>query len=422
MKTIRTLKTFALAAGLMAGSGMLSAAELSAGDTLSAANLDQRLSDTFHGDTIDSLLTDVQKRLIKNEGLIITLKDPEPIQLGKDYLAATEKYAGTVTYNPDTRMMEGWKAGIPFPNVTEDTPNAAEKLIWNHHVAQPIKNFQDYPEFAYLFIDDERGLERTQNWVLRRYYMKGRLGEDKTVEGDGDVLWKQLLYATYPADIRGLGLFTIRYDSPKLDDSWAYIKSVRRTRRLSGGTWMDPIGGTDQLNDDIEIFNAHPTWYPEYKLLGKRKVLVVANSQTSAWAPDASGSAAQFPIVDLDHAPYWNPKDQWEPREVWVIEAVTPPEHPYSKKVMYMDTQFPRFYMADVYDRKGEFWKWMNYDLRTIKTEDGDRGIVSNAGFTIDYQRRHATIFVLAPSAKLNTPGFDGDSISLRELEQAAVR
>lgn len=421
MKTMTSIKSLTLAIGLMAGTGSLVAAELSPGDVINAGNLQERLGDSFEGDSIDSLLTDLQKRLIREEGLQITLKASEEIQLGDDYLAATEQYSDQATFNPETRMMEGWKAGMPFPDVTEDTENAAEKLIWNHHVAQPTKNFQDYPEFAYLFIDDERGLERTQEWVLRRYYMKGRLGEESTVEGDGDILWKQLLYATYPNDIRGLGLFTVRYDSPKLDDSWAYLKSVRRTRRLSGGTWMDPIGGTDQLNDDIEIFNAHPTWYPEYKLLGKRKILVVANSQSTSWDQDASGNA-QYPIVDLDNAPYWNPKDQWEPRDVWVIEAVAPPEHPYSKKVMYMDAEFPRFYMADVYDRKGEFWKWMNYNLRTIETEDGDRGMVSKAGFTIDYQRRHATIFLLAPNAKLNTEGFDGDSISLRELEQAAER
>ena len=288
-------------------------------------------------------------------------------------------------------------------------------------MAQPIKNFQDFPETATLLIDAERGLERTQHWTLRRYYMRGRLGENDHTEGDGSILWKQLMYATYPTDIRGLGLFTIRYFGPKLDDSWAYIKSVRRTRRLSGGTWMDPIGGTDQLNDDLEILNAHPTWYPEYKLLGKRKVLVVAHSQSEAWIPDASSNAAKFPLVDLDNAPYWNPKDQWEPREVWVIEAITPSEHPYGKKVMYMDTQFPRFYMADVYDHKGEFWKWMNFHLRTIKTEDGDWGMLSNTGFIIDYQRRHATVFNQGPSSKLNTP-VDSKSINLRELEQAADR
>lgn len=397
------------------------AAELSAGDVINSSNLDQRLGDTFEGHAISDLLTEVQQNLIRNEGLTITLKASEDIQLGSDYLAATEQYSEQVTYDPETRMMENWQAGIPFPDVKAETDNAAEKLMWNHHVAQPIKNYQDYPEFAYVFVDGDGGLERTQEWVMRRYYMKGRLGEESTVEGDGELLWKQQIYATYPNDIRGLGLHTERHDSPKLDDSWAYLKSVRRTRRLSGGTWMDPIGGTDQLNDDIEIFNAHPTWYPEYNLLGKRTVLVVANSQSLAWDEEKDGNAA-FPIVDLDNPPYWNPADQWEPREVWVIEAIAPPEHPYSKKILYMDTQFPRFYMADVYDRSGEFWKWMNYNLRGIETEDGDRGIVSNAGFTIDYQRRHATIFVLGSSAKLNTPGTDGNDITLRELERAAVR
>jgi hypothetical protein len=420
MKTMTSIKSLALAVSLLVGAGALSAAELSAGDGINAGNIDQRLSDTFQGDSIDSLLTDIQKKLIRTEGLVITLKDPEPIKLGDDYLAATKKYSGEATYNPNTRMMEGWKAGIPFPNITEDTPNAADKLMWNFHVAQPIKNYQNYDRFAFLLIDGKRGLERVQEWVLQRYYMKGRLGEESTTEGGGDVLFKQLLYATYPKDIRGLGLFTIRYDSPKLDDSWAYIPSVRRTRRLSGGTWMDPIGGTDQLNDDVEIFNAHPTWYVKYNLLGKRKILVNANSHTLPWDFDASGNA-RFPIVDLDHAPYWNPKDQWQPREVWVIEAIAPPEHPYSKKVMYMDTQFPRFYMADVYDRKGEFWKWLNLHLRTIETEDGDRGIVSMAGSTIDYQRRHATIFV-NPIPKLNTQGVDNSTVSLRKLEQAASR
>lgn len=421
MTIMTPIKNLSLALGLMASAGALMAAELAPGDVINAGNLDQRMSDTFEGNDIGSLLTDVQKDLIRSEGLVITLKASEEMELGKDYVAATEKYSDQATFNPDTRMMEGWVAGVPFPNVTEETPHAAEKLIWNHHVAQPTKNFQDFP-FAYTFVDDERGLERKQEWVFQRYYMKGRLGEESAEQGDGDVLWKQLLYATYPNDIRGLGLFTVRYDSPKLDDSWAYLKSVRRTRRLSGGTWMDPIGGTDQLNDDIETFNAHPTWYPEYKLLGKRTLLVVANSQSTAWNPDASSDAAEFPIIDLNNKPYWNPQDQWEPREVWVIEAVAPPEHPYSRKVLYMDAEFPRFYMADVYDRKGEFWKWMNYNLRTIETEDGDVGMVSNAGFTIDYQRRHATIFVLSPEVKLNTQGFDPDDISLRELEQAAAR
>jgi len=415
MKTLASVIVL-LCAGMASAAN---AAALKPGDTIQASNLDARQADTFEGHAIHDLLTDRMQELIRKEGLVITLAASKPVVLGKDFTAATKANAGKAKYNPDTRLVEGWVAGIPFPDVQADDPNAAAKLVWNGYYAQPIKNVQDYPSYAYLFISEKSGLERRQVWRFLRYYMKGRLGTDKVVEGDGSILSKTLMYATYPNDIRGLGLFVQRYDSPKLEDSWVYLKSVRRTRRLSGGAWMDPIGGSDQLNDDIEIFNAHPTWYASYKLLGKRWLLVTANSTAVAWDKKASGDA-EFPVIDLAHAPHWNPKDSWEPREVWVIEAVTPPEHPYSKKVLYMDTQFPRSYIAEAYDKKGDFWKWMYYGLKTIRTGDGDQGMISATGFTIDYQRRHATVFILGDDARLNTPGIKAEDVNLQQLEKVA--
>ncbi|MEO5813585.1 MAG: DUF1329 domain-containing protein [Rhodanobacter sp.] len=415
MKTLASAIVL-LCAGFAAAA---SAAALKPGDTVQASNIDARQTDTFEGHTISDMLTDRMQELIRKEGLVITLAASKPIVLGKDYMEATKANAGKAKYNPDTRLVDGWVAGIPFPNVKADDPNAAAKLIWNGYYAQPIKNIQDYPSYAYLYISEKTGLERRQVWRFLRYYMKGRLGTDKVVEGDGSIFSKTLMYATYPTDIRGLGLFVQRYDSPKLEDSWVYLKSVRRTRRLSGGAWMDPIGGSDQLQDDIEIFNAHPTWYASYKLLGKRWMLVTANSTAKTWDKSAKGDA-EFPVIDLAHAPHWNPVDSWEPREVWVIEAVTPPEHPYSKKVLYMDTQFPRIYIAEAYDKKGDFWKWMYYGLKTIPTGDGDRGMISATGFTIDYQRRHATVFILGGDARLNSPGISADDVNLQQLEKVS--
>lgn len=421
MKTnTSALKALIVACGMAWTIGQAAmAAELPVGTVISAANIDQHLSDTFENHPMKELLTDRVQMLIRDEALTIRLKASEKIELGRDYVAATQANKGKATYNPDTRTVDGWVAGIPFTDLDRNDPYLAEKLMWNHNYAQPSKNVQDYPKFAFLFIDAKKGLERVQNWSFLRYYMKGRLGTDNPVEGNGDIFHKTLLYATYPTDIRGLGVYTQRYDSPKLDDSWAYLKSVRRTRRLSGGAWMDPIGGTDMLNDDIEIFNAHPTWYPGYKVLDKRTVLVIANHDRVTWDESASGNA-MYPSVDLDNAPHWNPTAGWEPREVWVIEAITPPEHPYSKKVMYMDTEFPRFYLSEAYDRKGDFWKFFNFALATKKTEDGDKAIYSAVGYNLDYQRRHGTIFLSHPSWKINTPGISADDVSLNVLERAA--
>jgi hypothetical protein len=55
---------------------------------------------------------------------------------------------------------------------------------------------------------------------------------------------------------------------------------------------------------------------------------------------------------------YWNPNVDWEPREVYVLEVTMPKEHPYSKRTMYTETRFPRFYMTEHYDKSGQFVKF----------------------------------------------------------------
>ncbi|MDY0207599.1 MAG: DUF1329 domain-containing protein, partial [Pseudomonas sp.] len=141
------------------------AAELTPGTRIDAKTLAQHMSDSFEGHVISDLLTERMQILIKDEGLAITLKASQPIVLGKDYMAATKANEGKAVYDHDTRLVSGWVAGIPFPKVTENDPDAAAKLIWNHHYAQPTKNLQDYPQFGYLFLNDKVGIERRQEWT-----------------------------------------------------------------------------------------------------------------------------------------------------------------------------------------------------------------------------------------------------------------
>ncbi len=394
------------------------AAELKPGTIISAQNLDTIKGDTFERHTIASLLTERLEWQVRTQGLKIKLRHSEELPMDPRYVEATKKYAKDVKYDPKTRLVTGYKAGLPFPNLDTNDPNLGDKLIWNYHWGAPSGTVQDIPKFYFLLIDGRKGLERAQTWFYLRYYFKGRL-TGNPIEGDGSIYTKTLIFATHPRDIRGLGTFTIAYDTGKVDDNWAYIKTVRRTRRLSGGAWMDPIGGLDQLNDDVEVFNAFPTWYPKYKVLGKRWVLAVAHSEQPTVDVSKEGTPEEYARVDLKTPPYWNLMDSWEPREVWVIEATTPPEHPYSKKVLYMDTKFPRFYFSETYDRKGEFWKFINFTLRPMKTEEGGNVVESAVGQTIDFQRRHATIFLIHPSFKINTPGVTPDKVTLGVLEAA---
>jgi len=409
-----------VAATVLAALGMAtvgaSAEELKAGTVISAANIDKVKNDTFEGHKIGDMIPDKLDMQIRKYNQKLKLRHSAEVPIDKRLVEATKN--SKAVYDPKTRTVQGWVAGAPFPNVKADDPNAADKLMWNHHYGQPHGNFQRYPDFAFVFIDGKKGVERTQIWTWNRYFMKGRLGEKSTIEGDGKTFTKVLMFAKFPKDIAGLGTFTIRYDSPGFEDSWAYLKSVRRVRRLPGGTWMDPLGGTDMLNDDQESFNAYPTWYKSYKLLGKRWVLGVAHSGLPNWIEGKQELKDKFPRIDTVNPPYWNSIDEWEPREVWVIEAVPPQEHPYSKKILYLDAQLNRFLFMEAYDRKGEFWKWMDVHLASIKADDGSPAVFSALGFIIDTKKNHATVWVVPQTVSIVNAS-KPDALSLGMLEAA---
>jgi hypothetical protein len=278
-----------------------------------------------------------------------------------------------------------------------------------------------------------------QQWRFDRIHMIGRVAFDSHTLGDGSIFHKSLFFAVYPHDIKGLGTFTIRHVAPQLDETWVYIRTVRRVRRLSGGAWVDVIGGTDEIADDTEIFNAHPSWYKDYKILGKMHMLVVANSQghvpdvakRRSWYPDAGSVQEQFPRMDLSVSPYWNPKDVWEIRPVYVLDTIPPEFHPYSHKIAVFDAENWRPYLAETFDKKGDFWKHIVFASGAYYSQDGyiDPAtgkppiyMFSAWGVYSDYQRRHATSFNIPPEPQgcvINNPTMTPDHYSLAVLEAA---
>lgn len=404
---------------LTTGGSSAQAEELKAGTVINASNFDQLLPQTFEGHTIESMLTERLKHMIKHEGLTMKLRPYEKYDIDHRWVEATNKYAKDVKYDPATRICSNYKAGLPFPEISEDDPHAGTKVIWNWYYGEASANNVDLPNWTFVFVDGKKGIDKQQTWSFAVYNMIGR------VEGDpilppGNIRKKTNLYAIMPYDIRGLGTHTIRYDDGRVDDTWAYIRSVRRVRRLTGGAWMDPIGGTDQLQDDINCHNAYPTWYPEYKLIGKKWVLAVAHSLGN-WNPDGKNMKEQIPALDSENAPYWNPIDEWEPRLLWIVEATTPREHPYSKKILYCESEWPRIYHAECYDKKGEFWKNLMFNLSPFKTSGGLIVPTLSIESIVDFKRRHATVGSDYLATQVyDKPGLTENDVSLEVLRRAA--
>ncbi|MCY1276235.1 hypothetical protein D9M68_259970 [compost metagenome] len=413
------LRTPLLAGLIAAGSavGLANAAEVPAGTVISAANIDQLKNDTFEGHSIASLLTEKLEWRIRNNGMQMPLAASREVPLDPSWVAASKANAGKTSINREACRVDGWGAGAPFPDIDEKDPQAAEKVVWNWHLGQLVGDVSQVPFYTQLLVDGKKGVHAEPVAEFTRYTMKGRLNGN-SVEGDGSERGRQLLYFKAPSDMKGLGTYSVMYDSDKVNSVWAYIPAVRRVRQLSGGAWMDPVGSSDQLQDDLEIFNARPCWYPEYKLLGKRSILAVSASKTGKdiWNKEGKAYAERYPVMD-PNPPYWNILgNAYEVREVYVVEAITPSIHPYSKKVLYIDSKYPRIYYGEAYNRKGEFWKFMEFHSYANQA-DGD--IRTTVGSVIDFQRNHATISLIDTSTWRTNFDAKASDFSLQALQAA---
>jgi hypothetical protein len=47
------------------------------------------------------------------------------------YREATEANSGQVKLSPDGRRLENYVAGMPFPDIDPNDPQAAAKVMWN---------------------------------------------------------------------------------------------------------------------------------------------------------------------------------------------------------------------------------------------------------------------------------------------------
>ncbi len=397
-------------------------AEVAPGTVIDKTNIDKLKNETFEGKTIGSMLTEKVEWQVRNWNLTIRLIHSTPVALDPKLVAATKKYSKDVKYDPKTHEVTGYKAGIPFPEIDPKDPDAGFKVAYNFYYSSPEGDSVD-GIFDFVLVDGTKGVERRTSWKYFKYFMKGRLKSGVPPVGeDGSVLYKYFYIAVAPRDLKGTGTFTIAYDSKKPDDTWAYIKSVRRIRQLSGGAWMDPVGGMDQMYDEIYVLSARPSRFPSMKYLGKRWVLApVHNSKRWNKAFKGTSSPEELPMVDLKHAPYWNPVVDWEPCEVHVTEITAPTENPYnSRRILYSDTRAPHFYYSENYDKKGDFYKFVFFPMQQLTAADGYKAQSGDiCGWWINFKRRHASLFI-GTDFQINPAYANDKSLSLGMLEEAA--
>jgi len=273
---------------------------------------------------------------------------------------ATDAYHHLARIGPDNSL-EGYVAGRAFPTETIDCatdPQAGTKIMWS------FRSFGGNGRASFYYSYWDRGEE------LPLYYegtgggiqLAHRIEPSYLEANGGDIFRNEKrksasgVEVVAPFDARGIMLLTYRYKAAdkarseaKNDDTWVYVPTLRRVRRISTAQRTDSISGTDFTMDDLNSFNGVVPQY-EWECLGELDIIAPGNTRMAGYPYNEDQSFGPFGLSFAD--------DRWEMRKVWKVR-MTPKngDHPYSYKDIFIDQQTFVPHYSFAYDRKDELWK-----------------------------------------------------------------
>ncbi len=297
------------------------------------------------------------------------------------YVRATRRHAGSARLGEDGTLV-GYRSGQPFPMDRIDCsgdPEAGTKLIWNF--VHRWQGFGAQATYRYTYIDRGEVLDLQYAGTTSAWILKHRPEPQFDATG-GDVFPDETRYAVIgfeldaPPEAAGLRTLTYRYENSfaplavaQPEDTWIYVRQLRRIRKISQTQRSTAVAGTDFTFDDLLSFSGLPAQY-HWKCLGEAEVLAPTNTKRLGYPYDANGD---FGPSGLSYA-----NDRWELRRAVRVEMVPKdPDHPYSRKELWIDRQSMQPLYSFAYDRKGALWKiiyhnhrWSEDDLQHIKARD----------------------------------------------------
>ena len=372
-------------------------------------------ADVQPGDVINKTNLDKAKDLISpgvewcvRHGMQMKIVPYKKVEWNKPFREATEKYGGQTKLAPDGRSLVGHVAGLPFPNIDPNDPQIALKIMWNYEYKPFVTDDEDLRNFDADTgpVTDGAPMQVERHFLLdhlRSLWYNARLYVDPKPElpNPDQVRAKSSLHPILePFDLKGVGETGIRYLSPdRQDDTWLYLPSLRRVRRLSSAQRSDALFGQDTDVDSYGGYAGQIPWF-EWKFLGEKEIL-------------ASFHSDSFPVKYCDGGGDFIFCDTWEKRKAYVVEGVPKlPQYAYGKRLIFVDKESYLVSYSDIFDRSGQLWKvWVNqwsFKKRATSsygTEYADEMPFQPSITMVDMQLSHATKAAL-PSAKY--PGEEG--------------
>jgi hypothetical protein len=285
------------------------------------------------------------------------------------YQAATKKFAGQAKVGPEDSLAD-YTAGQPFPMAEIDCkgdPQAGAKVIWDFDYQWEGDGAQS--RYFYSYWDRGEELPLYYEGTSKTIRLSHRVEPEYLDKQNGDLFRGERRKNAFgievdaPFDARGILVMTYRYkesDKPKAetrnDDTWVYVPTLRRVRRISSAQRTDAVSGTDFTFDDLRSFSGIVPQYT-WQCLGQMDLIAPMNSMVAAYPYTKEHNFGPYGLSYAD--------DRWELRHAIKVR-MTPnnPDHPYKYKDIYIDEQTLTPLYSFAYDRKAELWKIIWHDHR----------------------------------------------------------
>ena len=327
--------------------------------------------------------------MLVQQGMTMKIVPTGHLDWPPPYKAATEQYSPQVSLGADGEL-KNYVAGLPFPLVDANDPDAATKIMWNF-AFRPL-NSDDIDARNAEAVSHRAGssdeIEHFTFGHLGYYKYVGRT-EVAPMPTDTDILKTGIASRSgaypilEPAEMRGAGIVRQRYAIPGFEDAvWEYSSSSRKLRRLPAAELSDSFGvsknGGGVMAGGIGGATSYAsTWDPDsafgfsgriqdysYRLIGE---------QTGLASVEAANSPARGCASDNGRTVCEN----WELRHLYVIEATAKARSPiggqvlFPKRVFYIDAEGWFITGSDLYGPKGQMAKTIvNYHAYSDRPSD----------------------------------------------------
>jgi hypothetical protein len=352
-----------------------------------------------NADQFKDILIPGTSKMIKDGWFQINVGPSFDMPMPKPYIEATRDNADKVKLDP---KFSGFIAGRPFPlQPSKSDPKAGEKLTYNFKYGLNWGDNAIVFPFYWRYINANTGaVERTMKFEFHYLNFMHRVSNPPIPDITPNP--SKLFRGTYikahePIDVKNTQLLLQRYDDDsKLDDGYLYLGFQRRVRRMATGQVTDAFLGSDLMIEDFEGYNGLVQDYKWTFVETKNALLPYYKHNEMKLDPEFKDPDG-FSYVSATGKGKCFPDITWQLRKVHVLEGKpVNPNHPVSKRIIYLDAQIMTPSLSTIYDRKGEIWKTLiigkaHPDFH-LPINKGSGIPLDDSGTMVDIQAGHCTM------------------------------